>query len=218
MFVLLFNYVFGGSIHAGTGSYIDFLLPGVMVQSILFGAMGTAENLAEDMSQGIIDRLRSLPMARSAFLGGRILADVVHNILIVLILLGLGIPMGFRLTGGPLYAIAGLVLVVVSGIPFSWLSALIGSTIKDPETAQVAGFVWVFPLTFVSSIFVSVNNMPNWLQVIAKANPVSPIADTLRAFFTGGQLEPMLWQSLSYIVGLSLLFATLAIIQYRRVK
>lgn len=218
MFLLLFNYVFGGAIHTGSGAYIEFLLPGVMVQSILFGAMGTAENIAGDMSQSIIDRFRSLPMARSAFLGGRILADVVHNILIVLVLLGIGIPLGFRFQGGPLYAIAALALVIASGIPFSWLSALIGTTIKEPETAQVAGFIWVFPLTFISSIFVSVNTMPSWLQILANINPVSPLADTLRAFITGGQLEPMLWESLAWIVGLSVLFATLAIMQYRRIK
>ena len=148
MFVLLFTYVFGGAIDVGPGNYIDFLLPGILVQTVVFGAVQTGVGLAEDLSSGMVDRYRSLPMARSAVMAGRILADTVRNVFVVLLMIGVGYAIGFRFNASAAAIIAVPIVLVIFGQAFSWISAAIGVSVREAETAQVAGFIWIFPLTF----------------------------------------------------------------------
>ena len=171
IFVLLFTYVFGGAIQTVTDNYIDFLLPGILVQTVLFGSTNTGFGLAQDLSSGLVDRYRSLPMARSAVIAGRILADTLRNMFVVTLMIGVGYALGFRFHAGIGYALGIVATLVVFGHAFSWISAFIGVSIRDAETVQVAGFVWLFPLTFMSSAFVPVSTMPDWLQVVAQVTP-----------------------------------------------
>lgn len=233
MFVVLFNYVFGGAVGGAIGgaaaasgatgaaalatNYTDFLLPGIFVQTVLFGSMSTGIGLAEDLSAGMIDRYRSLPMARPAVVTGRIIADVVRNLFVVLLMITVGYLIGFRFHGS-IFEAAGMVgVAVLFGIPFSWISAVIGVSVRDVETVQTAGFFWVFPFVFVSSAFVPVQTMPSWLRAIADANPVSHTVDAVRALALGAPLGNSLWMTLAWISALTLIAAPLAVRQYRRV-
>src|SRR5205807_570608 len=173
MFVLLFAYVFGGAIKVPGVNYKDYLMPGIFVQTVIFGSVQTGVGLSDDLAKGMIDRFRSLPMARSAVLAGRTLSDTVRNTFVVLLMTGVGLAIGFRFHGTFLESIAALVLAVFFGLAFSWISALIGMSVRDPEAAQAAGFIWIFPLVFASSAFVPISSMPSWLQVFTRNNPVS---------------------------------------------
>ena len=219
MFVLLFAYVFGGAIKGLPPGvkYIDFLMSGIFVQTVVFGATQTGVGLAEDLSKGMIERFRSLPMARSAVLAGRTLGDAVRNTLVVLLMTLVGVLIGFRLHVGVLPSIVALVLVVGFGFAFSWISATIGLAVHDVESAQTAGFVWVFPLTFASSVFVPLKTMPGWLQAFARANPITNTANALRALTLGGATTRPLLYSLAWIVGILAVFMPLATRTYRRV-
>jgi ABC-2 type transport system permease protein/oleandomycin transport system permease protein len=189
MFVLLFRYVFAGSINLRTPglNYVDFLMPGIFVQTVVFGSTQTGVGLAEDLAGGMIERFRSLPMARSAVLAGRTLSDTVRNVFVVLLMTGVGMLVGFRFHGAPLGAVGALVLAVMFGFAFSWISALIGLSAGNVEAAQAGSFVWIFPLTFASSAFVPVKSLPGWLQAWAKVNPVSITVDALRSLSLGGR-------------------------------
>lgn len=217
MILLLFNYVFGGAIQLppGAGKYIDFLIPGILIQPILFGSGQTAVGLAEDLSRGLIDRFRSLPMARSAVLLGRTLADGLRNLFVVCLMIGVGYLIGFRFQNGLLPALAAIFLLVLAGFALSWIQALIGLVTRESETAQVAGFLWVFPLVFASSAFVPVSTMPGWLQAFARHQPISLTVDTVRSLALGGALDS-LWQMLLWIGGILIVFVPLAVAQYRR--
>jgi ABC transporter DrrB family efflux protein len=217
MLLLLFNYVFGGAIAAGGVNYIQYLLPGFLVQIVVFGSTQASVGLAEDLSRGIIDRFRSLPMARPAVLAGRTLADTLRYTFLVLLMVAVGSAMGFRFQNGIAPAIAAPLLAVLFGFAFTWISAFIGMMVKDVETAQVAGFVWVFPIVFASSMFVPVETMPGWLQAFAQVNPVTPTTDTVRALCLGGEIMSHLWKSLAWIGGILVVFVTLAINRYRRI-
>src|SRR5437868_12053358 len=198
MFVLLFVYVFGGAIGAALPkgvSYKDFLMPGIFVQTVIFGSVQTGVGLADDLAKGMIDRFRSLPMARSAVLGGRTLSDTVRNVFVVLLMTGVGLLIGFRFHGGFVPSVAGLGLTVLFGFAFSWISALIGMSVRDPEAAQAAGFIWVFPLIFASSAFVPVQTMPSWLQTFARNNPITHVINAIRALIQGGPVWHSLWIS-----------------------
>lgn len=221
MFVLLFNYVFGGSIGQSLPnglSYGQFLIPGIMVQTIVFGTSATAVGLADDLQKGIVDRFRSLPIARSAVLSGRIVADAFRLLMVAVVLVLVGFAVGFRFKGGILLGLLMIVVAVVFGFAMSWVEANIGLRVKDPETANTAGFIWLFPLTFVSSVFVPVYSMPGWLQPIARNNPVTLTANLLRELAiigrpAGGTVLPVvLW-----IVGITAVFGPLAVSKYRRV-
>ena len=218
MLLLLFNYVFGGAINTGGIDYIQYLLPGFLVQTVLFGSTQTSVGLAEDLSRGIIDRFRSLPMARPAVLAGRTLADTARYTFLVLLMIAVGTIIGFRFQGGVPAAAAAAMIAVLFGFAFTWVSAFIGMSVKDVETAQVAGFVWVFPLVFASSMFVPVETMPGWLQAFAKVNPVTVTTDTVRALSLGLPLGSSLWQSFAWIGGLLAVFFPLAVNRYRRMK
>lgn len=220
MFVLLFNYVFGGAIGQSLPpgvTYAQFLIPGIMVQTIVFGTSATSVGLAEDLQKGIVDRFRSLPISRSAVLSGRVVADTVRLTMVAVIVLAVGQVVGFRFQGGVMGAI-GMVLVAVGfGFSMSWIMANIGLRVKDPETAQSAGFVWLFPLTFLSSVFAPVASMPGWLQVIARNNPVTLVANLLRGMSVGVVTPGMWFPVLAWVVGLTAVFAPLAVARYRSV-
>ena len=219
IFVLLFTFVFGGAIQTGTGNYIDFLLPGILVQSALFGSTNTGLGLAEDLASGLIDRYRSLPMARSAVIAGRILADTIRYVFVVLLMIVVGYALGFRFHGGVGNAVGVVATVVIFANAFSWISALIGVSVRDVEIVQVAGFVWLFPVTFLSSAFVPVSTMRDWLQAVAQVNPVTVTVNALRAMSLGvGDVWGNLWQTFAWVVGILIVFATLAISRYRRLS
>jgi len=217
MFVLLFRYVFGGAIDTGGIDYVDFLMPGIIVQTAVFGALVTGIGLTEDIKAGVVDRLRSLPMSRSAVLFGRTAADAVMNVMTLTVMLLVGVAVGFR-PDQPVYDLAlALLLVLAFSYVFSWISAFIGLSVKDPETAQSAGFIWVFPLTFVSSAFVPVESMPGALEWFAAVNPVTLTVDAARALMIGegDALGPALG-TLAWLVGLMAIFVPLAVRAFRR--
>jgi ABC transporter DrrB family efflux protein len=214
--LLLFNYVFGGAIKTET-SYIQYFLPGFLAQIVVFGSTQTSVGVAEDFSKGFIDRFRSLPMSRSAFLTGRVLSDALRYTLLLALLVCVGVIMGFRFDNSLGLIFLGMGLIVLFGIALTWLGVFIGISVKDVETAQVAGFVWVFPLVFASSLYVPIATMPSWLQVFAKINPVTSMADVTRALLLGGSVSASLWKILSWDVLLIALFSYLAFRRYNRI-
>src|SRR5215211_2801238 len=217
MFVLLFAYVFGGAIGTpGYGSYIDFLIPGMVAQQIAFGGFATALGLAEDMTKGLIDRFRSLPTARASVLMGRTLADVATNTLSIVVLVTTGLIIGFGFNASVLEALAGLALLLLWGYAFSWVFALIGMSVSSPEAANGAGFTLVFPITFISSAFVPVESMPAGLEEFAQANPVSQVVDAMRALWLGAPADNHIWLSVVWCFVIIAIFAPLAVSKYRR--
>ncbi|MHB1467982.1 MAG: ABC transporter permease [Solirubrobacteraceae bacterium] len=217
MFVLLFRYVFGGAIRTGSVAYVDFLMPGIMVQTAIFGALITGIGLTEDMKAGVVDRFRSLPIARSAVLIGRTAADLVVNVMTLAVMVLVGLAVGFRPSQPAYELVLAFVLVLSFAYVFSWISAFVGLTVKDPETAQSAGFVWVFPLTFASSAFVPTASMPSVLRAFAQVNPVTLAVNAARALAIGhgAALAPAL-ETLAWLVGLLLVFVPLAVRAFRR--
>jgi ABC-2 type transport system permease protein/oleandomycin transport system permease protein len=227
MFVLLFRYVFGGAITQlppGVSSYVNYLMPGIFVQTAIFGSTQTGVGLAEDLNTGIIDRFRSLPMARSAVLAGRTTADLVRNLFVVLLMTVVGYLVGFRFQTNVLFAVIAILLAVVVGFSFSWISATIGLAIKNVESVQAASFIWIFPLTFASSAFVNPETMPEWLQVWARNNPVTIWANTLRAYTLGSDYVRGIGESFAgltvksglWIAAILVVFVPLSIRLYRR--
>ena len=217
MFVLLFTYVFGGAVRIPSGSYKDFLLPGILVQTVIFGSTQTGVGLADDLSRGMIDRFRSLPMARSAVLAGRTLSDTVRNLFVVLLMIGVGLLIGFRFHAGFISAVGAIVLAVLFGLAFSWISAFIGMAVRDVESAQTAGFIWIFPLVFASAVFVPVATMPGWLQGFAKAQPITAVTNAVRPLMIGGPVGHPLIAALGWIVVLLVVFVPVSARQYERV-
>lgn len=217
MFVVLFRYVFGGAIPTGAGDYADFLVPGILAQSVLFGASQTAVGLATDVGEGAIERFRSLPMARSAVLAGRTLADSVRNVFVMILLIGVGYLVGFDIKTNVLATFAALGLLLLFGFAFSWVEAAVGLTIKDPETTLPASFVWLFPLMFASSMFVPPTTMPDWLRFFAEEiNPVSSAVDAARALLVGGPAAEAVSRTVAWSVGLLVLFVPISVRQYRK--
>lgn len=221
MFVLLFRYVFGGAIHVPGGQYVNYLMPGIFVQTVAFGGVTTGIGLAEDMHRGLIDRFRSLPMSSSAVLTGRTIADLGRNLFTVAIMLAVGFAVGFRPGGTIFEFLLGIAVLMGFSFAFSWVSALIGLTVRSVEAAQSAGFIWLFPLTFASSAFVPVATMPSWLRGFATHNPVSVVADALRGLFhvnpalTTGDTRWALIQSTAWILAILLVFVPVSVIRYR---
>ena len=217
IFVLLFRYVFGGSIQvSNSGGYVDYLLPGIVAQTAAFASFATAIALAQGMKQGVIDRLRSIPMARSAVLAGRLLADSVRLMITILVIVAIGYLVGFRFHRGVVAAIGMILTAEVFGIVICCVSGYIGLAIKDEESVQAFGLIWIFPLTFVSSAFVQTGNMPAWLQAFADHQPVTLIVNAMRAMALGGDVGTPLWQGMLWLVGILVVFAPLAVRAYRR--
>jgi ABC-2 type transport system permease protein/oleandomycin transport system permease protein len=216
IFVLLFRYVFGGAIRVPGGSYVDFLMPGVFAQTVIFGAMGTAVGLATDLNTGFLERFRSLPMARSAVLAGRTMADLTRNLFVISLMAAVGFAVGFRVHTGPLEFVAGLALMLLFGYTFSWIFATVGLWVRDPEAAQAASFPVMAPLVFASSAFVPVSSMPGWLQVFAEHQPVSVTISAVRALLLGGSATSDVLQALAWMAGILLVFVPLAVWRYQR--
>jgi ABC-2 type transport system permease protein/oleandomycin transport system permease protein len=216
MFVLLFRYVFGGAIVTPGYSYADYLIPGIVVQNIAFGGFVTAIGLNEDLHKGLIDRFRSLPMARAAVLGGRTLSDVVTNALSATILVLTGLAIGFSFHTNVLEALAGAGLLLLFGYAFSWVFAFVGMLVSTPEAANSVGFIAIFPLTFISSAFVPVQSMPEPLKSFAEVNPFTIMVDALRSLWLGHPADANLWAALAWSLGIAAAFAPLAVARYRR--
>jgi len=221
MFVVLFVYVFGGAVGLALPpgvTYVDYLLPGILVQSVTFRASNTAVGLSEDLRRGVIDRFRSMPMARSAVMVGRTTADLVRNVVIIGLMVVVGYLVGFRFQAGVLPALGCAALVAAFGFALSWIFAFVSLVVRGAETAQTAGFVLLFPLVFASSVFVPVSSMPSWLQPLAKASPVTVTADAARTLALTGGVPASLWGSLAWIVGILALFVPLSVWRYRRLS
>lgn len=212
MFVLLFSYVFGGSISvAGFDSYDQYLLPGIFAQSVLFGSAFTGIGLAEDLTKGLIDRFRSLPMAHSAVLIGRTLSDLVRNIITFVVMLVVAFAVGFRFEGTLFEALAATVLLLAFSYAFSWVQALVGLSVGSVEAANSAGFIWMFPLTFVSSAFVDTANLPSWLRTIADVNPFTIVTNACRSLYNGRSAGSDLWYAILWAAGITLVFGLLSV-------
>jgi ABC transporter DrrB family efflux protein len=217
IFVLLFRYVFGGAINTGRVSYVNYLMPGIIVMTAIFGALTTGLGLTEDMAAGAVDRFRSLPIARSSVLIGRTAADLFTNFCSLLVMLAIGLLVGFR-PSQPIYEIVlAFLLVLAFAYVFSWISAYVGISVRNPETAQSIGFIWVFPLVFASSAFVPTSTMPGAVRAFANVNPVTLVVDAARDLTIGGHsaLGPALG-TLAWLVGLLLVFVPLAVRAFRR--
>jgi ABC-2 type transport system permease protein/oleandomycin transport system permease protein len=225
MFVVLFRFVFGGAIHTGT-AYVDYLMPGIFVQTTVFGAMLTGTGLAQDLQSGIIERFRSLPMSRSAVLIGRTTTDALRNVFVILLMLLVGFLVGFRIHGGVLATIAAIGLIVAFGYAFQWISALIGVMLRNPEAVQSAGFIWVFPLTFLSSAFVPTRGIsPAWLQTVAQDNPFTIAVNGARQLLMGREAAQVpglgtdpagnVLVALLWTLALLAIFVPLAVNRYR---
>lgn len=211
MFVVLFVYVFGGAIEVpGYSSYQQYVVPGIFAQTVVFGSAYTGIGIAEDMQKGFIDRLRSLPMYPSAVLVGRTVSDLMRNIFTFVIMLVVGLLVGFRLEGGLGTGLLATVLLLAFAYAFSWIQALIGLSVKSVEAANSAGFIWMFPMTFISSAFVSTESMPGWLQPIADNNPFTIVTNATRALYNGNDPGSDLWLSLAWAVGITVVFAALS--------
>jgi ABC transporter DrrB family efflux protein len=217
MFVLLFVYVFGGAIQTpGYDDYVDFLMPGIIVQTMSFGGFVTAIGLSDDLSKGLVDRFRSLPMARSAVLAGRTLADVATNTVSLVVMVGVGLLVGFNFTSSPLEVAAGFALLLLFGYAFSWVFAYVALISGSAEGANALGFMLIFPLTFASSAFVPPESMPSAVEAFAEANPFSTIVNATRALFVDAPAGNDVWAAFAWCIGLIAVFATLSVYKYRR--
>ena len=216
MFVLLFAFVFGGAIPVKGTTYVNYLMPGIIGQTAAFASFGTAIALAQELKKGVIDRLRSMPMARSAVLTGRMGADTVRMLVTILIIVGVGYAVGFRFLNGFGLAVAMVVLATVFGIAICTIAAFTGLAIGDEESVQAFGLIWLFPLTFVSSAFVPISTMPGWMQAFASNQPVTYVVNTMRSLALGGPIAADLWKSIAWLAGIFIVFVPLAVRAYRR--
>jgi ABC transporter DrrB family efflux protein len=220
IFVVLFRYVFGGAIPVkvpGNGGYVDFLMPGIIAQTAAFATFGTAISLAQELQKGVIDRLRSMPMARSAVLTGRLTADAARMLLTILIVVGVGYIVGFRFQNGFPAAVAMVALATVFGIAIACISAYTGLAIGDEESVQAFGLIWLFPATFLSSAFVPIITMPGVLQGFANNQPVTYVVDAMRALALGhAPVAPSLWKSAAWLAGIFIVFIPLSVRAYKR--
>ena len=217
IFVLLWRFVFGGAVR-GTGNvpYVDFLMPGIFVQTVVFGAMATAVGLAADVKTGMLERFLALPMSRSAVLVGRTIADLVRNVFVMILMTIVGFAVGFRIHTNVPSFLLGLLYVLLFGYAMSWIFATVGLAVKDPETAQAAAFPVLAPLVFASAAFIPVITMPGWLQAFARNQPVSVTAEAVRAITLGGPtFEPLLHATL-WCAAIVAVFAPIAVRLYRR--
>jgi ABC transporter DrrB family efflux protein len=216
MFLILFVYVFGGAIFESSREYLQFALPGILVQTVAFLPFTTAIALNVDFQRGVIDRFRSLPIARSAVIGGRILADGFRIAWSILIITTVSVLLGFRFHGGVGGAIGAFALVTAFGLTMCWPMAFIGITARTTESVNTLGFMIILPLTFASSAFVDPTTMPGWLEAFANVNPVTAVIDATRGLMLGGEVREPLIRSLLWMVAIQAVFAPLAITRYRR--
>jgi ABC-2 type transport system permease protein len=224
MFVLLFAYVFGGSISVPGTNYRTYLMAGIFTQTVAFGSAITAVGLADDLQKGIIDRFRSLPMARSAVLVGRTVSDLFNNVIVMVVMSVCGLLVGWRIERGFGYAVAAYAIMFLFAFAMSWVSATIGLSVRSVEVAQSAGFIWIFPVTFLSNAFVDPERLPSWLQPVANWNPLSSVVASARQLFgnNGSLPTPDAWPMQHPVVTaagwsllLLLIFVPLSVRKYR---
>ena len=218
IFLVLFLFVFGGAISQGGNwrDYLPYLLPGLLVQTVVFSTMGTGVGLNDDFAKGVFDRFRSLPIARVAPLIGAVLGDAVRYMLSIVILMGTGFALGFRFGNGVGYGLLGLVLVLLFALSMCWIWVWLGLTLKTAQGVQGIAFLVMFPLTFGSNVFVQTNTLPGWLQAFVNVNPIKYLVDAERGLMLGGPIQKPLLITLAWMVGLIAVFAPLAIRAYRR--
>lgn len=216
LILLVFRYMIGGAIHIPGVDYVDYLVPAIFLEAVLMGGMTTTLALAEDLQMGMVDRFRSLPMARSAVLVGRTSADACRNALALTFVIILGVLVGFRFHNSLGACLAGIALIILFGYAFTWVYAAIGLAVKDPQTAQTVSMLTLFILFFPSSALVPVSTMPGWLQPYAAHQPVTVTVEALRALFGGGPVYHDLWQAISWCIGIFLLFLVVSLNLYRR--
>jgi oleandomycin transport system permease protein len=216
MFLLLFTYVFGGAIAGGTHSYLQFELPGLLVMTVVFATMGTGLMLNQDITGGVFDRFRSLPIARWAPLAGAVLGDMVRYLISVGVTLGFGMILGFRIKTSPLQAVEACLLLLAFALAMCWVSALIGMLVKTPQGVQMYGFLAMFPLVFGSNLLVPSQTMPGWLQAFVRVNPMTYLTSAERGLLTSGPVATPAVRSLLWALGIFVVFAPLAVRAYRR--
>jgi ABC-2 type transport system permease protein/oleandomycin transport system permease protein len=216
LFVLLFRYVFGGAINVPGTSYVNYLMAGIFVQTIVFSSLSTGIGLSNDLKLGLIDRFRSLPMSRSAVVAGRTLTDLLRGMLAVTVMLVVGLAVGFRPHGSITGWLTGLGLLLLFGFALSWVGVTAGVLLRTPEAVQAGMFIAVFPLTFASSAFVPTDTMPGWLQAFAAHQPMTQVVNALRAFILGQPVGSYAWQSLAWGLGILIVFVPLSVVLYER--
>jgi ABC transporter DrrB family efflux protein len=217
LFVLLWRYVFGGAVRVpGPFPYVDFLMPGIFVQTVVFGSLAAAIGLAADLKSGLMERFRSLPMAGSAVLAGRTIADLVRNVFVVTLMVIVGYLVGFRIHNGVVPFLGGLLLVLLFGYSMAWIFAAVGLIVADPESAQAAAFPVLAPLVFASSAFVPLSSMPGWLQAFARNQPVSLTVEAVRVLVLGGPAASVVTKAVVWMAAIVAAFAPLAVWRYRR--
>jgi ABC transporter DrrB family efflux protein len=218
MFVLLFVYVFGGAIQVPPiyDDYTDFLIPGIVVQSMAFGGFVTALSITDDLNRGLIDRFRSLPMTQWAVVAGRTIADILTNLLSIAVMVVVGLIVGFSFSEPLAEVLLGVLLMLMFGYAFSWVFAWVGLISSSPESANAFGFIAIFPLTFVSSAFVPPDSMPAGIEWFAEINPFSTVVDALRSLWIGGPAGNDVWAAFAWSIGIALVFAVITARTYRR--
>jgi ABC-2 type transport system permease protein len=214
--MLLFRYVFGGAIDTGGTSYVNFLVPGILIQTVAFGSTFTAVGVATDLTRGIIDRFRSLPMMSSAVLVGHTVADLVRNTISSIVMILVGLAVGFRPQASVTDWLLVLAIVLLFTLAMSWLSAIMGLLAKSVEAVQWISFVFIFPLTFASSAFVPTEGMPTVLRVFAENQPVTQVIEAIRALVTGGPIGNHGWLALTWNIGILIVAIPLATYLFRR--
>ena len=214
--LLLFRFVLGGAIRIPGLAYVNYVVPGIFLEAVLIGGMTTALALAQDLQAGIVDRFRSLPMARSAFLAGRTLADICRSVLALAFLIGLGLLVGFRFHNSAGACLAGIALIIAFGYALTWAYAAIGLAVRDPQTAQMAAILPMFILFFASSALVPVATMPGWLQPFAQNQPATVTINAVRALFEGGPVYHNLWQAALWCAGIFAVFLIISLNLYRK--
>ncbi|MEV6493244.1 ABC transporter permease [Actinoplanes sp. NPDC051633] len=217
IFLLLFTYLFGGAIAGGDRhAYLQFLLPGMLAQSLALGGIALGQNLNADIEKGVFDRFRSLPVARSAPLVGAVAADVVRYLTVCAVMLGFGVIMGFRVETGFWPAVAAIALSIGFGLCFCWISVWVGMLVRTPGAVQGVMFLLIFPLSFGSNVLVATNTLPGWLQAFVQVNPITPLVATIRGLLIGGPVAGHLWATLAFMAGLLVVFVPLALRAYAR--
>ena len=216
MFVLLFRYVFGGAIAVKGTTYVNYLMAGIFAQTVIFGSTTTGIGLASDLQKGLVDRFRSLPMAKSAVLTGRTLSDMIRNTFVVIVMWTVGLLVGFRPEGPVIAWFAAAAILLLTSFAFSWISATIGLLVSTVEAAQSAGFIWLFPLTFASSAFVQTSSMPDWLRPFAENQPVTLIINAVRGLLLNTPKTSTILEALAWCVGILIVFIPVAVWAYGR--